>query len=119
MTTLLAYMERTKEFWQKITKLFILVTSGPPHPVSKASLIRWSRIIMKLAGLGKFTMHSTRAASASSGLVMGILFDELMSKVGWQRASTFISSYMKPLLDKKEGGSITIKGTLSSQDQSS
>ena len=102
-------MECTKEFQQKITKLFILVTSGPPRPVSKASLIRWSRIIMKSAGLGKFTMHSTRAASASSGLVMGIPFDELMSKVGWQRASTFISSYMKPLLDKKRAAAPQLK----------
>ena len=109
MTTLLAYMERTKDFRQKITKLFILITSGPPHPVSKASLIWWSRIIMKSAGLGKFTMHSTHSASASSGLVMGIPFDELMSKVGWQRASTFISSYMKPLLDKKRAAMPQLK----------
>lgn len=109
MTTLIAYMERMKEFQQKITKLFILATSGLPQPVSKASLIRWSRLIMKAAGLGKFTMRSTCSASTSSGLVMGIPFDELMSKVGWQRESTFISSYMKPLLDKKHAANPEFK----------
>ena len=100
MTTLLAYIEHTRGYRKSVSKVFVLVTSGSPRPASKATLICWRRSILNGVGLGRFTMLSTRSASASTGLVMGVPFDQLMAKVGWQKASTFLRSYMKPLLTR-------------------
>ena len=55
---------------------------------------------MKNAGLGTFRLHSSRAASSTSALLMGMTLDNIISRVGWVRASTFIKYYMKPICHK-------------------
>ena len=45
---------------------------------------------MKVAGLGTFKLHSSHSASSTSALLVGMPLDQIIAKVGWVKASTFI-----------------------------
>ena len=49
------------------------------------------------ASLTDFNVHSTRGAGATAGLLMELPLDEIVSRAGWTRATTFIKYYMKPV----------------------
>ena len=52
---------------------------------------------MAEAGLGSYTLHSTRGSSATCALLMGMDLHEIVSNVGWTSENTFIHKYLKPL----------------------
>ena len=52
LTTLLAYIDRTKYRRGKVDNLFVLVTTQQPRAASWETIVRWAKEIMKLAGLG-------------------------------------------------------------------
>ena len=97
LTTLLSYIECTKFRRGNVDNLFVLVTTQQPRAASRETVVRWGKEIMKLAGLGTFKIHSSRAASSTSALLMGMPLDHIIAKVGWVKASTFIKYYMKPI----------------------
>ena len=97
VATLLSYIERTKCRRGKIDKLFMLMTTQEPRPATQTTMVRWAKEVMQEAGLGQFRIHSTRSASSTSALLMGMSLDDIVSKVGWLRATTFIKHYLKPL----------------------
>ena len=97
LTTLLAYIDRTKYRSGKVDNLFVLVTTQQPRTASRETIVRWAKEIMKLAGLGTFKVHSSRAASSTSAFLIGMPLDQIIAKVGWIKASTFIKYYMKPI----------------------
>ena len=43
------------------------------------------------------SVYSTWAASSTSALLMGMLVDEIVAKVGWLNITTFVKVYMRPL----------------------
>ena len=100
LTTLMSYLNRTNSVCGNVTQLFILLTSGDIKVASQTTVVRWSKNIMTGNGLGDFKMHSTRSASSTHSLLMGTSLDNIMCNVGWQRASTFITSYMKPVVTR-------------------
>ena len=97
LTTLLAYIDRTKYRRGKVDNLFVLVTTQQPRAASWETIVRWAKEIMKLAGLGTFKVHSSHATSSTSALLMGMPLDQIIAKVGWIKALTFIKYYMKPI----------------------
>ena len=99
--TLMAYIEHTRFKRQNVDHLFVLVTTQEPRQASHATIVRWAKDIMRDAGLQSFNIHSTRGASTSSSLLMGLPLDNIVKRVGWTRASTFIKYYMKPVKNPK------------------
>ena len=95
-TTLAAYIDRTKSFRLGLDKVFVLA-SPIPTPAKFATLSRWAKCLMKEAGLGNFTIHSTRGSTATCALLMGMPVNQIVRNVGWVSENTFIKRYMKPL----------------------
>ena len=95
--TLLAYIQRTKFKRLSVDHLFVLVTTQEPRRATAQTIVRWAKDIMRDAGLTDFNVHSTRGAGATAGLLMGLPLDEIVSSVGWTRATMFVKYYMKPI----------------------
>ena len=55
----------------------------------------WVKDIMTKTGLGQYTVHSTRSASSSLAVLMGLSLDQIVSRVSWIWASTFTKHYWK------------------------
>ena len=102
LTTLLAYIDRTKFRRGTVSHLFVLCTTQEPRPATHTTIVRWAKDIMKEAGLGSYKIHSSHSASSTSALLMGMPLDAIITHVGWTKASTFIKYYMKPILNKKD-----------------
>ena len=96
VSTLDAYLDKTRSLRGSIDDMYIVLT-GSIRPASPHTLAGWIRKFMTEAGLGGFTIHSTRSASSTAGLLAGIPIDELISRVGWKHPSTFINYYLKLL----------------------
>ena len=112
VATLLSYIERTKCRRGKIDKLFMLMTTQEPRPATQTTMVRWAKEVMQEAGLGQFRIHSTRSASSTSALLMGMSLDDIVSKVGWLRATTFIKHYLKPIDPSARTGNTVSTSTL-------
>ena len=102
VTYMKAYLDRTAPLRQGETKL--LLSYRVPHSrVSRDTVRRWTKSVMKEAGIDLeiFTPHSTRAASTSK--VAGkIPLKTILQTAGWRRRSTFAMFYHKPVV--KETG---------------
>ena len=88
------YIDHSKGLRGNVTKLFI-ITGFTPNAASIQSISRWAKRILKDAGLGEFTVHSGRSASASNALLLGLPINSILRKAGWWSESTFIKKYMK------------------------
>ena len=101
LDTLMTYIERTKAMRQKVDRLFVLVTTSVPRPATRTTIVHWAKNIMRAAGLETHTIHSIRGATSSAALLLGLPFDQIVSCVGWNKASTFIKHYTKPVTKSK------------------
>ena len=88
LDTLMTYIECTKPMRQMVNKLFVLVTSVP-RPAPQTTIVCWAKNIMRTAGLDTQTIHSTRGATSSAGLLLGLPLAQIVSCVGWNKTSTF------------------------------
>ena len=70
-------------------KLFIICETG--KGVARQTILRWVKKHFKKAGIMNYSVHSTRAASSTSALLMGMSVDKIVTKVGWLNISTFVS----------------------------
>lgn len=79
-------------------KLFISLI-GKHKPVSKSTIARWIKIVLKNAGINTniFKAHSVRAASVSKAKEQDIPIEDIMSNAGWTNSSTFGKFYDKPI----------------------
>ncbi|KAM4748674.1 LOW QUALITY PROTEIN: uncharacterized protein WCC33_006046 [Rhinophrynus dorsalis] len=78
----------------------LLISFRSPHlPVSAATLARWIRWIMQLAGVNValFGAHSTRGAMASKAVQTGGRLEDILRAADWSRESTFRDFYHKPI----------------------
>lgn len=96
-TTIRNYLERTLDIRGKVTSLFV-TTKPLGKPASKDTLRRWTKGIMKDAGinLSMFTPHSTRSASSSKAAKY-LPLSTIVETIGWSRQSTFTTYYHKPV----------------------
>ncbi|KAM4747505.1 uncharacterized protein WCC33_005072 [Rhinophrynus dorsalis] len=78
----------------------LLISFRKPFlPVSAATLSRWVRWVMQLAGIdvSLFGAHSTRGAMASMALHAGGRLEDILRAADWSRESTFRDFYCKPI----------------------
>lgn len=92
------YLQRTEHLRALETKLFI-TTQRPHKPVSRDTIGRWLKTVMKQAGIDVniFKPHSTRAAPTSTAYAMRIPVDTIIRTVGWSKKSVFRKFYKKPV----------------------
>ena len=67
----------------------------PYSAVTTTSIGRWLKETLPMAGIGGFTAHSTRAASASAAKGKGVSVTEILKAGSWSRKSTFHCFYDK------------------------
>ena len=116
--TLECYLSRTEQLRKTSSgkhQLF-LGLKKPHNPVTSATIVRWVKEVLSLAGVDimAFSSHSTRAASASAARNRGVSVKDIMDAAGWTRQSTFETYYNKLLpseftqavLGRKKGTSL-------------
>ena len=99
VTLLQEYMKRTAHVREDITKVFI-TTTKPFRPVSRDTVSRWVKALLKAAGINtaEFGAGSTRAASSSKANKLGVPLEEIMASAGWSQVSTFSRFYKKEII---------------------
>ena len=97
VTVLKEYLERTKDL-RKGTQLFV-GTNKPHRSVSRDTISRWIKTVMRKAGLDVsiFTPHSVRAASTSAAARSKIPLSTILDTAGWSKDNTFRKYYNRPL----------------------
>ncbi|KAJ8050270.1 hypothetical protein HOLleu_03405 [Holothuria leucospilota] len=93
------YLERTKSFRSSSNDedhVFISFLK-PYRKVCSATIARWIKDILRLAGVdtGVFTAHSTRGASTSAALRAGMAVEDIMKVADWTRVATFKKFYFR------------------------
>ena len=98
VTSVFCYLARTASLRGSITGFF-LTTKPPVRVASRDTLRRWTKDIMRAAGidLTVFSPHSTRSASTSKA-ALKLPLSTILSTAGWSRESTFTRFYKRPIL---------------------
>ena len=104
------YLEKTK-IWRPSTdnmqqRLF-LALKKPHKPVTSATLSRWLKEIIALAGIEDiFKGHSVRGASTSAARRAGMGIGTILSMADWTNESTFTKFYYNPSLPVSFGTTV-------------
>ena len=86
----------------------------PHKPVTSATIARWVKTVLSLAGIdGVFTAHLTRGASTSAAARARVALSDIVEVADWSRESTFIKFYHRPT----QKSAFTV-GVLKDQDSS-
>ena len=103
---LIAYLNKTKQK-RKDTQLFISYIK-PYRAVTKDTVARWSKSIMKEAGIDieKYCTHSSRSAASSYVKSKGISLKHIALSAGWSNEKTFGLHYDKDIEEFNIGQSI-------------
>ena len=90
------YLSRTRDLRNGESQLFVSYTK-PHKAVSRSTISRWTKQVMKSAGIDvtMYTGHSTRSASTSSCEAKGFSITEIMKVAGWSISGTFEKFYHK------------------------
>lgn len=98
VTTLREYLARANELRGQCKQVFISYLK-PFRPVSRSTISRWVKVVMKEAGINvdKFKPHSPRSTSTSKASLCSVPLDQIMSAAGWSSATTFARFYNKPI----------------------
>ena len=98
MEYLTEYIDRT-ELLRGNHKNLLISYVKPHQPVSKATVARWMKEVLRVSGIDtkKFTAHSCRTASTSSNKVAGLNLCEILKSAGWSNTQTFAEFYDKPI----------------------
>ena len=101
VTTIKAYLERTKPWREGNTDTRFFLSYVKPHqPVTSSTIGRWLKTVLGTVGVdvSKFTAHSTRAASSSKYKVLGASVSEIMNCGNWNSDSVWQKFYHKPIV---------------------
>ena len=96
---LITYLAKTNQY-RSDSKLFISYQK-PHHAVSKDTVTRWIKDVMKNAGIDitKHVTHSCRAAASSFAYTRNIPIKKIVDACGWATESTFRKHYQKEVVD--------------------
>ena len=97
------------------TNLFIALVK-PHKAVSSATIARWLREVLKLAGIDVsiFSGHSVRGASVSAAAGAGITTNDILKAADWSSDSVFRRFYYRPVHDPSFGQSVLSSGRANS-----
>ena len=93
---LLCYLQYTESI-RTSTQLFVAL-NRPHKPVTKSTIARWIKTVLKYAGINMdiFKPHSVRSAACSA--VKGhVPIDTILQTAGWTRENTFRKFYDRPV----------------------
>ena len=95
--TLTQYLTVTEPLRGTETLLFVTIKK-PHRPVSRDTLRRWVKDVLKASGIDieMFTPHSTRAASTSKASQF-VPLKTILETATWSSVSTFTKYYKKPV----------------------
>ena len=105
------YLDRTKGFRSnnkdQQDKLFLSFVI-PHKPVSSATLARWIKSYLQLAGIDTsiFSAHSLRGASTTAALNQGVSLADILKMANWSQESTFTRFYYKPQFNTVPGNAV-------------
>ena len=68
-----------------------------------ATIHRWVRLVLKLAGIKGFSAHSTRSAAVSAANAAGFPLMRILEAGDWSSASVFERFYQKEVTDADFG----------------
>lgn len=107
-TTICCYLERTAGIRGSITRFF-LTTRAPVRLASRDTIRRWTRNVMRDAGIDLtiFSPHSTRSASSSKASLT-LPVSTIMATVGWSCESVFAKFYRRPLSKRTDFASAVL-----------
>ena len=97
-STLLHYVARTASTRQSLNSSQVFVSYGKPYKVvSSATLARWLKVVLSLAGIDTsiFKGHSFRGASTSNAVSLGVPLDVILKAADWKNAGTFAKFYQR------------------------
>ncbi|KAL7298948.1 hypothetical protein TKK_0008049 [Trichogramma kaykai] len=100
-STLLKYIEMSKDFRQDESNLFIS-TRKPYKSIGSQTISRWIKNILTKAGIdtSRFTGHSTRHASSSTACRKGIDIRTIKQTAGWSEKSTIFAKFYNQPVEK-------------------
>ena len=95
------YLDRTKGFRSNNKDQqdkFFLSFVFAHKPVSSATLARWIKSYLQLAGIDTliFSAHSLQGASTTVALNQGVYLADILKMANWSQESTFTRFYYKP-----------------------
>ncbi len=95
---LLTYLKETKSVRNGESQLFVSYRQ-PYQKVSKDTIARWIKTVMRQAGVDTelFKAHSTRSASVSKADAASVPLSDILATAGWSSARTFATYYNKPI----------------------
>ena len=98
VTHLTVYLQKTKPL-RKTKKLFLSLQK-PHSAVSKDTISRWCKDILKLSGIDTsiYSSHSSRSAATSMARKKGMSLASIVKYAGWSNESTFARFYSKDIV---------------------
>ena len=107
----LYYMQRTLKFRRKAWRIHekdekqLFLSHRTGKPVLKASISRWLREVMELAGIdvSTFAPHSTRGASISEATRRGATATKILAQGNWTNLGTYERFYNREIHDTPVG----------------
>ena len=83
---------------QRCSSLFISYIK-PYKAVSRDTLRRWCKEVMRMSGIGvsKYSSHSSRSAATSLARQKGISMVNICQFAGWSHEKTFANHYQKDI----------------------
>ncbi|XP_063312459.1 integrase/recombinase xerD homolog [Pelobates fuscus] len=78
----------------------LFISFKRPHlPVSTATLARWIKWLLSMAGIDTsiFSAHSVRGAMASKASMLGCKLEDILRAADWSNESTFRNFYLRPV----------------------
>ena len=99
VTHLYQYLAKTETLRGPTTQL--LISYVKPHKaVSNTTIGKWSKSVLRDAGIdvAEFTSHSGRSASTSYVSHTTLTLKEILKAGGWSNAQTFAKHYRKPIV---------------------
>lgn len=108
-TVMSEYLNRTADVRLELSKKDIdgnqlfLSFIKPYKPVSKDTVSRWIKLVLKLAGINvsQYKSHSLRHASTSKAMSLCVPINEILAKAGWADCKMF-SIYYNKLIEKQK-----------------
>lgn len=104
------YLVRTKELRGDDTILFISL-NRPHRPVTRDTIGRWIKAVLKLAGINTnlFRPHSVISAASSAAKMAGVPLSTILKTAGWSKQDTFTKYYDKEIDKSGEFGEAILR----------
>ena len=109
---MLHYVVRTASIKQSLNSSQVFVSYGKPYKViSSATLARWLKAVLSLAGIDTsiFKGHSFRGASTSKAVSFRVPLDVILKAADWKNTYTFAKFYQRETSSVGQFGQAVLK----------